>query len=102
MEAKIWPKRFRALNYQPVELKTELLSDEDRSHIKEPIQLKQLNLKEISKQLWIEIPRNDFISLIKDVADNLGNKDFETTVNKRKYNLKNAQKKFAENNYQKN
>ena len=102
MEAKIWSKRFRALNYQPVELKTELLSDEDRSHIKEPIQLKQLNLKEISKQLWIEIPRNDFISLIKDVVDNLGNKDFETTVNKRKYNLKNAKKKFAENNYQKN
>ena len=78
------------------------MSDEDRSHIKEPIQLKQLNLKEISKQLWIEIPRNDFISLIKDVVDNLGNKDFETTVNKRKYNLKKAKKKFAENNYQKN
>ena len=71
------------------------MSDEDRSHIKEPIQLKQLNLKEISKQLWIEIPRNDFISLIKDVVDNLGNKDFETTVNKRKYNLKNAKKKIC-------
>ena len=102
MEVKIWPKRFRALNYQSVELKTELSSDEDRSHIKQRIQLKQLNLKEISKQLWIEIPRNDFISLIKDVIDNLGNKDFETTVNKRKYNLKNAKKTFAENNYQKN
>ena len=102
MEAKIWPKRFRALNYQSVELKTELSSDEDRSHIKQRIQLKQLNLKEISKQLWIEIPRNDFISLIKEVVDNLGNKDIETTVNKRKYNLKNAKKKFAENNYQKN
>ena len=33
-----------------------------------------------------------FLSLIKDVVDNLGNKGFETTVNKRKYNLKNAKK----------
>ena len=40
---------------------------------------------------------------MKDVVDNLDNKGFETTVNKRKYNLKNAKKKtFAENNYQKN
>ena len=48
------------------------------------MQLKQLNLNKISKPLWIEIPRNDFISLIKDVFDNLDNKDFQTTVNKRK------------------
>ena len=86
------PKNFRALNYQPVKLKTELLSDEDRSDIKQPAQLKQLNLNEISKPLWIEIPRNDFISLIKDVFDNLDNMDFQTTVNKRKYDLKNAEK----------
>ena len=77
------PKNLRALNYQHVKLKAELLSDEDRSDIKQPTQLKQLNLNEISKPLWIEIPRNDFISLIKDVFDNLGNKDFQTTVNKR-------------------
>ena len=86
------PKNFRALNYQTVKLKTELLSDEDRSDIKQPTQLKQLNLNEISKPLWIEIPRNDFISLIKDVFDNLDNMDFQTTVNKRKYDLKNAEK----------
>ena len=30
---------------------------------------------------------------MKDVVDNLDNKGFETTVNKRKYNLKNAIKK---------
>ena len=86
------PKNFRALNYQTVKLKTELLSDEDRSDIKQPAQLKQLNLNEISKPLWIEIPRNDFISLIKDVFDHLDNMDFQTTVNKRKYDLKNAEK----------
>ena len=86
------PKNFRALNYQTVKLKRELLSDEDRSDIKQPTQLKQLNLNEISKPLWIEIPRNDFISLIKDVFDHLDNMDFQTTVNKRKYDLKNAEK----------
>ena len=85
------PKNLRALNYQHVKLKAELLSDEDRSDIKQPTQLKQLNLNEISKQLWIQIPRNDFISLIKYVFDNLDNKDFQTTVNKRKYDLKNAE-----------
>ena len=86
------PKNFRALNYQSVKLKTELLSDEDRSDIKQPAQLKQLNLNEISKPLWIEIPRKDFISLIKDIVDNLDNKDFQTTVNRRKYDLKNEEK----------
>ena len=60
------PKNFRALNYQPVKLKTELLSDEDRSGVKQlRWLLKQLNLNEISKPLWVEIPRNDFISLKK-------------------------------------
>ena len=85
---KFDPKDFTALNYQPVKLKTELLSHEDRSGIKQPTQLKQLNLNEISKALWFEIHRNDFISLIKDVVDNLDNKDFQTTVDNRKYDLK--------------
>ena len=70
------PKSFRALNYQSVELKTESLSDEDRSGIKQPTQLKQLNLNKVSKPLWIEISRNDFVSLIKVVVDNLDDKDY--------------------------
>ena len=70
------PKSFRALNYQSVELKTESLSDEDRSGIKQPTQLKLLNLNKVSKPLWIEISRNDFISLIKVVVDNLDDKDY--------------------------
>ena len=86
------PKNFRALNYQLAELKTELSSDEDRSDIKQPTQFKKLNLNEISKPLWIEIPRNDFISLIKEVVDSLDNNYFQTTVNKRKYDLKKAEK----------
>ena len=86
------PKNFRALNYQLAELKTELSSNKDRSDIKQPTRLKKLNLNEISKRLWIEIPRNDFISLIKEVVDNLDNNDFQTTVNKRKYDWNNAEK----------
>ena len=70
------PKSFRALNYQSVELKTESLSDEDRSGIKQPTQLKLLNLNKVSKPLWIEISRNDFVSLIKVVVDNLDDKDY--------------------------
>ena len=40
--------------------------------------------------MWIEISRDDFILLIKDVVNNLDNKDYQTTANKRKYDLKNA------------
>ena len=80
---------------QPDETKTEPLSDEDRSGIKQPTQLKQLNLNEISKPLWIETFRDDFISLIKDVVNNLDDKD-QITVNKHKYELKNAEKYLLE------
>ena len=40
---------------QPTQLKTEPLPDEDRSNIKQPTQLKYLNLNEISKPLRIKI-----------------------------------------------
>ena len=72
------------------------MSDKDRSGIKQPTQLNQLNLNKVSKPLWIELPRNDFISLIKDVVDNLDNKDYQTTIDKGKYYLKNAEKHLPE------
>ena len=50
----------------------------------------------------IEISRNNFISLIKYVVDNLDDKDYQTTVDKRMYGLKKCRKIFAGNNYQKN
>ena len=59
---------------QPTQSKTEPLSDEDRSDIKQPTQLKHLNSNEISKSLWIKIPKNDFILFINDVVDNLDDK----------------------------
>ena len=77
---------------QPTQLKTEPLPDEDRSNIKQPAQLKYLNLfKEISKPLGIKITRNDFISLIKDIANNLDDKDCQTAADKRNCDLKNAE-----------
>ena len=90
------PKHFRALNYQSIELKTEPLSDDDRSGIRQPTQLKQLNLNKILKPLWIEISTDDFISLIKDVVNNLDDKYYQTTVDKLKYDLKNAEKYLLE------
>ena len=69
---------------QQTQLKTKALPDTGRSNIKQPTQLKNLNSNEISKPLWIEISKNDFISLIKDLVDNLDDKDCQTTVDKRK------------------
>ena len=65
---------------QPRQLKTEPLPDEDRSNIKQPTLLKHFNSNKMLKPLWIKISRRDFISLIKDVVDNLDDKDCQTTV----------------------
>ena len=69
------PKNLKALDYQSAKLGTKSLPDEDRSDIKQPTKSKQLNLNEISKPLWMNLSREDFDSLIKDVADNLDNKN---------------------------
>ena len=69
------PQNLKALDYQSVKLETKSLSDEDRSDIKQLTQLKQLNLNEISKPFWMNLSRKNFNSLIKDVADNLDNRN---------------------------
>ena len=65
-----WKNKFDPLDYQSVKLERKSLPDEDRSDIKQPMQLKQLNLNEISKPLWINLSREDFNTSLKDVADN--------------------------------
>ena len=60
--------------FAPLLNKTESSADEDESDTKQPTQLKQLNLNEISKTLWIEVAKKDFNSLIKDVVENLDNR----------------------------
>ena len=42
------------------------------------------------------MPKKDFNSLIKDVADNLENKDYKTTVDTNPYNFKKVQANFQE------
>ena len=72
------------------------MSDGDRPDIKQLTQLKQLNLNEISKLSWINLSRENFNSLIKDVVDNLDNADYKTTVNNRRYDLKNKEQFLLE------
>ena len=76
---------------EPVKLKTESLSERSKSDTKEPTQLKQIDLNEITKPLWIKLSRSDFASLIKDVVNNLDNKDYQTKINNDNYDLKNVE-----------
>ena len=52
----------------------------------------QLDLNEMSKPLCIDLSGKDFDWLIKDVNDNLDNKNYKTKVGNIDYNLKNAKK----------
>ena len=45
--------------------------------------------------------RKDFESLIKDVADDLNNSKFKTSVDGKAYDFRNGKKVFDENNYPK-
>ena len=87
---------MKTFDHQPVKLGTKSLADENRSDPKQPMQLKQLRLNEISKSLWINLSRKNFSSLIEDVVDNVDIKDYKTTVNNRRYDLKNAEKNLLE------
>ena len=40
--------------------------------------------------------RSNFLSLVKDVANNLDNKDYQTTISNNKYDLKNAEQFLLE------
>ena len=71
---------MKASDYQPVKLGTKSLADDNRSDLKQPTQLKQLKLNEISKPLWVNLSRENFDSLIKDVVDNLYNEDYNKYI----------------------
>ena len=82
--------------YQPAKLKTESLSDKDKSGLKQLTKLKQINLNEISKALWIKASGNDLNFLIKDIVNNLDSNNYKTTLDSKKYGLKNAEKFLVE------
>ena len=67
------------------------MSDENRSDIKQTMQLKQPKLNKIPKLFWIKLTEKDFDSLIKYVVNNLDKEDYKTIVSDKKYDLKNAE-----------
>ena len=67
-----------------------------KSDTKEPTQLKQIDLNEITKPSWIKLSRSNFGSLIKDLVNNLDNKDDQTKINSDNYDLKNAEQVLLE------
>ena len=73
-------RNLKDLDYQPAKLKTESLSDEDKSGLKQLTKLKQINLNEISKALWIKASGNDLNFLIKDAVKNLDSNNYKTTL----------------------
>ena len=64
------------------------MSERTKSDTEEPIQLKQIYLNEITKRLWIKLSGTDFASLIKDVVNNLDNKDYQTSISNNRYDIK--------------
>ena len=62
------------------------MSKRSKSDTKQSIQLKQLDLNEITKPLWIKLSRSDFALVIKDV-NNLDNKGYQTKINNDNYDL---------------
>ena len=73
------------------ELKIKSLSERSKSDTKEPTQLKQIDVNEITKPLWIKLSISDFTSLIKDVVNSLDNKYYQTKINNDNYDLKNVE-----------
>ena len=53
---------MKTLDYQLVKLETKSLADGNRSDLKQPTQLKQLKLNEISKALLINLSRESFVN----------------------------------------
>ena len=53
---------------------------------------RQKYLKKIQKPLWIELNKNDFNALIKDVYNNLDRNELETIIDRKTYDLKNAKR----------
>ena len=72
------------------------MSGDNRSDIKQQMQLKQLKLNDTHKPLWIKFSREDFNSLIKDVVDNVDKGKYKTIVDDNKYDLKKAEKSLLE------
>ena len=72
------------------------MSEKSKLDTKEPTQLKQINLNEIIKPLWIKLSRKNFLSLVKDVVNNLDNKNYQTMISNNRYDLTNVEQFLLE------
>ena len=72
------------------------MSEKSKLDTKEPTQLKQINLNEIIKPLWIKLSRNDFLLLVKDIVNNLDNKNYQTMISNNRYDLTNVEQFLLE------
>ena len=82
--------------------KKKSLPEKSKLDTKEPTQLKQINLIEIIKPLWIKLSRKDFLSSVKDVVNNLENKNYQTMIsndltNVEQFLLETITKKISKN-----
>ena len=90
---KYGPKDLRNLKYQYVKLLHEL---------KQLMELKQLQPDKIPKHVWVKLSNKDYISSIKDATNNLDDNNYRTIMNRHTYDLRNSEKRFFGNNFQKN
>ena len=72
------------------------MSEKSKLDTKEPTQLKQINLNEIIKLSWIKLSRNDLLSLVKDIVNNLDNKNYQTMISNNRYDLTNVEQFLLE------
>ena len=72
------------------------MSEKSELDTKEPTQLKKINWNEIIKPLWIKLSRNDFLLLIKDIVNNLDNKNYQTMISNNRYDLTNVEQFLLE------
>ena len=71
---------MKNLEYQVTSI-IESLFDEGKLCLKQLMQLKQLQSNKVQKPIWVESSKEDFNSLIKDIANSLDDGIYENTVN---------------------
>ena len=67
------------------------MSETSKSDTEQSIQLKQIDLNEITKLPWIKSYRSNFASLMRDVVNNLDNENYQSKINNVNYDLKSVE-----------
>ena len=67
------------------------MSETSKSDTEQSIQLKQIDLNEITKLPWIKSYRSNFASLMRDVVNTLDNENYQSKINNVNYDLKSVE-----------